>query len=181
MRQPVLASFLRLGPPFALLISLLVRLAAVQSLSAGHSAPQQGPAPHFLTVSWKLRILKNPGIESGNTIGVIITWKTIEDDKNNLGMCSRRVNRDRARKREADSSHWCQPPNKRNYGGLPERVLICFVHRGQSQQGKCWGTSIVRCLLSSLSLQGPSALTSASSLCERPHRACPTLPPFLKQ
>lgn len=41
-------------------------------------------------------------------------------------MCSRRVNRGRARKREADSSHWCQPPSKRNYGGLPEGVSICL-------------------------------------------------------
>lgn len=127
MRQPVLAIWLRLGPPFALIISLLVRLAAVQSLSAGHSAPQQGPAPHFLTVSWKLRRLKNPGIERGKTVGVIITWKTTEDDKNNLGMCSRRLNRDRARKREADSSHWCQPPSRRSYGGLPESIDLLWT------------------------------------------------------
>lgn len=42
-------------------------------------------------------------------------------------MCSRRVNRDRARKREADPSHWCQPPSRRSYRGLPESIDLLWT------------------------------------------------------
>jgi hypothetical protein len=42
MHQPVSAIFLRLAPPFALMISMLVKFAAAKCVKAGHSVSQQG-------------------------------------------------------------------------------------------------------------------------------------------
>lgn len=79
MHQPVSAIFLRLAPPFALMISMLVKLAAAKCVKAGHRVPQQGPQPPFLMVSWKLKLLRN-STEKAMATGVIITWKSPEED-----------------------------------------------------------------------------------------------------
>lgn len=69
MHQPVPAIFLRLVPPSASMISMLVTSAVAKCVKAGLSVPQQGPAPHILMVLWKPELLRNRGMERAVATG----------------------------------------------------------------------------------------------------------------